>query len=623
MKTKNLWYFYKLCIALNMTELNTGFYKLIFENGFVRHIKSVDTEIFRIIYSTVRDENWETIIPEIISEKITENNDGFIIETIFKYQKTAIEFEATYKITGNENILIFEMDGQAKMTFLTNRIGFCVLHPIKECAGKTCTVFHPDESFEDVEFPEFISPDQPMKNISRLVWYPCENMKAKLTFSGDIFEMEDQRNWTDTSYKTYCRPLSLPFPYEIKKGEKVRQKIVLEINGESKTEDLHRFVSLEIDKNRRFNLPDIGVCSTSRKEPVEYPEAEILKQVPFQHLRAELKLYEKNFNRILRRAIDESDILDLPLFLVLYFSASFESELETFKKAIKKRKTIVKYILIVGENHLPNDFYFDKISDDLRKMFPKAKIGTGVNAYFAELNRNRPKTKNADFVSFAVCPQVHAFDDNSLIENMEAQFYAVDSAKKLFPGKPVFVSPITLKQRFNVVATTFETKPKSGELPLQVDIRQNSVFAAQWLTGSLKFLSQSGASLVTLFENVGWRGFFQGNYNPPLKDKFNAKIGDIFPVFNLLKEFEGFDEVVFSESNTPLELEGVVLSNKNERLKGKILLSNFSKEEKRIRLEGIAEIFDINSVFSPESIKTENNEILIPGETVVKIVIKL
>lgn len=604
-------------------KLQTKYYTLEYENAAVRLIKSGKTEIVRMIYSAVRDQNWGTIIPEIISEEISENKSGFNVLADLKYQKADIQYRAKYSIKGKGNKLVFKMEGKANSTFKTNRIGFCVLQPIKECAGKNCKVFHPDETNSLKVFPVDIVPDQPMKQITGLEWNPAKNLNVKLSFSGDIFEMEDQRNWTDASYKTYCRPLSLPFPFEIKKGEKVRQKIVLEMKGEAKTENFHETTNFKIDKTRRFSMPEIGVGSTSRKEQVEFSEAENIKHAPFQHLRAELKLFEKNFNSNLKRAIDESDILDLPLFLVLYFSTSFESELETFKKAIKKRKTIVKYILIVGENHLPNDFYFDKISDDLREMFPKTKIGTGVNAYFAELNRNQPKTKNADFVSFAVCPQVHAFDDNSLIENMEAQFYAVDSAKKLFPGKPVFVSPITLKQRFNVVATTFKTKPKSGELPLQVDIRQNSVFAAQWLTGSLKFLSQSGASLVTLFENVGWRGFFQGNYNPPLKDKFNAKIGDIFPVFNLLKEFEGFDEVIFSESNTPLELEGVVLSNKNDRLKGKILLSNFSKEEKRIRLEGIAKILDINSVFSTESIKTENNEILIPGETVVKIVIKL
>ena len=32
---------------------------------------------------------------------------------------------------------------------------------------------------------------------------------------GDTFEMEDQRNWTDASYKTYVRPLALPWPYTL------------------------------------------------------------------------------------------------------------------------------------------------------------------------------------------------------------------------------------------------------------------------------------------------------------------------------------------------------------------------------------------------------------------------
>jgi hypothetical protein len=36
-----------------------------------------------------------------------------------------------------------------------------------------------------------------------------------LGFTGGTWEMEDQRNWLDASFKTYFRPLSLPYPYEI------------------------------------------------------------------------------------------------------------------------------------------------------------------------------------------------------------------------------------------------------------------------------------------------------------------------------------------------------------------------------------------------------------------------
>ena len=40
-----------------------------------------------------------------------------------------------------------------------------------------------------------------------------------------LFEMEDQRNWTDASYKTYGTPLALPFPAEINVGHKINKAV--------------------------------------------------------------------------------------------------------------------------------------------------------------------------------------------------------------------------------------------------------------------------------------------------------------------------------------------------------------------------------------------------------------
>ena len=46
-------------------------------------------------------------------------------------------------------------------------------------------------------------------------------MRVACRMEGDAFEMEDQRNWMDASYKTYVRPLALPWPYTIAQGEKL------------------------------------------------------------------------------------------------------------------------------------------------------------------------------------------------------------------------------------------------------------------------------------------------------------------------------------------------------------------------------------------------------------------
>ena len=49
---------------------------------------------------------------------------------------------------------------------------------------------------------------------------------------GDTFEMEDQRNWTDASYKTYVRPLALPWPYTLEPARADRQSVTLAIEGD-------------------------------------------------------------------------------------------------------------------------------------------------------------------------------------------------------------------------------------------------------------------------------------------------------------------------------------------------------------------------------------------------------
>jgi hypothetical protein len=216
--------------------------------------------------------------------------------------------------------------------------------------------------------------------------------------------------------------------------------------------------------------------------------------------------------------------------------------------------------------------------------FPETFIGTGVNAYFAELNRSRPSVEKADFVSFTICPQVHAFDNASLVENLEAQAYVIDSARKLFPGKPIFISSVSFKQRFNVVATSTESETVTGQLPSSVDPRQGSDFAAAWTLGSLKFIAQAGAQLITYYETVGWKGLIQGEQSPELQYLFPAGANEVFPVYESLQKLSGYSELARSHSSHPLIFDGLVLHSK-EKLK--CILFNFTAEDIEIHLEEV------------------------------------
>src|SRR5205823_13641010 len=122
------------------------------------------------------------------------------------------------------------------------------------------------------------------------------------------------------------------------------------------------------------------------------------------------------------------------------------------------------------------------------------------------LNRNRPNAEALDFVCYSVNPQVHAFDNSSLVETLATQATTVESTRQFVGRVPIAITPITLKPRYNPDAAGPEPAPRPGELPAAVDPRQPSLFAAGWTVGSLKYVAESGVASATYFETTGWRG---------------------------------------------------------------------------------------------------------------------
>ena len=131
--------------------------------------------------------------------------------------RVTLQFEA-------ESITI-SFEGAAVEEFSSNRIGLVVLHHPDE-AGRPVTVTAPDGSRSEANFPTHISAHQPFKDIVALDW-ESDHVAYRLDFEGDVFETEDQRNWTDASFKTYSTPLSKPFPVTHQTGDSIRQRIRL------------------------------------------------------------------------------------------------------------------------------------------------------------------------------------------------------------------------------------------------------------------------------------------------------------------------------------------------------------------------------------------------------------
>lgn len=217
-------------------RLRAGALSADFVNGNLRTIRHGGTEVLRAIAYIVRDRDWGTYEPVLTGLVIDQDAESFAISysaSCIGPDGSRLGFHATIKGFADGR-LVFDVGALPESDFETNRCGFCILHPIAGLAGSPVTVEHTDGSIVATKLPELIDPWQPFKNLRTITHEVRPGVTAECRMEGDVFEMEDQRNWSDASYKTYVRPLALPWPYVLPAGQTLRQTISLRITGEGK-----------------------------------------------------------------------------------------------------------------------------------------------------------------------------------------------------------------------------------------------------------------------------------------------------------------------------------------------------------------------------------------------------
>lgn len=600
---KNIFYYGKSEDLPEKYVLQAGSLQVVYESGCLRYISDGETELIRSIYSAVRDRNWGTIIPVVENVEIKQGEKEFEIHYSAKYTTAEIDFLAHYSITGRDNTIVFSMHGKALKTFMKNRIGFCVLHPLEGVKGKSCRLGHPENKFSEILFPEQINPHSPGTNIISMEW---ENDAAicQMVFEGDVWEMEDHRNWTDSSYKTYCTPLSIPFPASINEGDEVNQKIVF--RAKNKIAGLQPGVTKYsiVPEPDWLLLPELGTALCEKRFTEK--ECNILKETGLNFVRHDVKFARDNWMDLLDLAISNSVKLEMPVELVFHFTNLAGVEAQLLQKIMESRNISVKKVWFVDDKkRLTTPELIGDVVDIIRSTFKDVPVGGGTDAYFAEFNRNRFDASGLDFVTYAVCPQVHAFDNDSLTENMAAQGDTVESARLLYPGKEVHVSPITLKQRFNVVATGDEPPVPHDQLPPQVDVRQMSLFTAGWTLGSIATLAKAGAKAVTYYQTPGWRGIFQGEEENSKPLLFAGQKGDIYPVYHLLRFIGKSDKLKFCKSSHPLKFSGIIIFRDGDKC---LVLSNHTSEALKIQPDFLVcrKIAELSEENMSEALRDEN-----------------
>ena len=217
-----------------------------------------------------------------------------------------------------------------------------------------------------------------------------------IAFDGDLFEVEDQRNWTDASYKTYGTPLRLPYPVEVTPDDRITQIVTISVTGTPpRAASDTTPADLTIDFNQQIGLPAIGFGS-GRKVIEDDRTISRLAALAPSHILADLDLSHEadQWRRRLANAAANAKSIRAALDLSV-IAGSTVASWKALAAFMASEEISVRQIFVFPAPAEPITFpRFDLVTSMATVKAAKAAfaktdiaISGGTRTYFTELNR--------------------------------------------------------------------------------------------------------------------------------------------------------------------------------------------------------------------------------------------
>ncbi len=451
------------------------------DGAFLRAVEFAGEEIFRGLGFVVRDARWGTV-PLDGRAEWSRSAGALACEaagTAAMERGVRLDWSISWRL--EPGLLRVACRASAPEPVRTNRTGLVLLHALPACRGRQATVLHPDGSEEAGRFPALVAPHQPFLDVAGLRLRTARGTRLEMRFEGEAFETEDQRNWTDASYKTYGRPLSLPIPYRIEPSRPVEQRATIRFEAGRRAVRAPRPRRVRLEVGPAVPFPRLGLALPPEgvgSEPVA--KAEDLVGPGF--VTFEVEAAHPGWAELLRTRLDAAT---KPV-RVDWRPGADEAALGRLLDLISGRDVGG---LTIWDAPQP-------VVDRARARLPGLRVGGGTGGFFTQLNRMRPVPR-ADYLTWTSTPTVHASDDDILGEAIEPVGDVVATALSLSSG-PFEVGPLTLGMRYDPHV------PDPGKRrAAPADPRRGSVLAASWLLGTIAGLLHSRIEAVVLGDAEG------------------------------------------------------------------------------------------------------------------------
>lgn len=460
----------------------------LLRRGSIGPIYCGEREVLRCIFVSVRDRNWREIAPT--RWETATDDSGWTATLKARHSGDQIDFEWQGRLEIGDDLRVFRFDfeGRAHRDMEVCRLGMVVLHPVDSIVGAHLTATGP-EGTQRLTVTRDIQP-QPIVNglpcamtqpFSELMIERVDFGSLSLRLTGDLFELEDQRNWGDASFKTYCTPLRLGFPRSVTAGSTVRQAVEVSFRP-GRTARVTSAAKLRNSWNAvgpaLKSRPAIG-----RVAPAHVPSGRGMDSfLGWDYIQVPLKPDEPEGLEDWLGALSEHTQLELTLLLAR------DTDLTTSVVDLLRKYRLRIGRLLLKDAHLalPTAEAVAKIRATLLAGdvdgIPLLAVPRGQ---FVELNRDVPLDLPVDGIAFPVSSTVHSDDPTTIADNLGAVTDMVGTTLRITEGTQVSIAPLALY--FPAVEN-----PSSFPKPLVIP----------WLAGIVARAASAGIASITLAADV-------------------------------------------------------------------------------------------------------------------------
>ena len=441
-------------------------------------IRSGPHEVWHGVSFLFRDADWVT--PEPLVEQIEQEPlaGGFRV-TFRAHVPVNPRIDLCITIEGDATGRArYEGTATARGGIDTNRTGLCLMYPLS-VIGRRVEVRHGDGRLSHSTFPRRIAPWPPFMSVRAIRHEVVDGAWASARLEGDVFEMEDQRNIADASFKVYSRSNFMPRPYRLRAGQSVRQAVELQLTTPAA-------LALPRPAPNRSDIPAVTPLCLGIGIGIEHADAA--------HAAALAPWLGQLAPRHLHLRLDAADIaaVDWEGIRSLLEAAGAELRLDLTR---------------VPEG-------------GKEQAFPGIGVGGGAPYFFTQLNRLEDLGR-VDHLSFTTSALVHGADDESVMAGLQSLPWMMETLAVSHPGVPVHLGPSGIGTRTSPLGAQPDSDDSSRLTLARHDPRSRALFGAAWLLGyvasciTARVDGLSMSTRVELVDAAAWRAFEVGSSSSP------------------------------------------------------------------------------------------------------------